>query len=244
VTLALNSDNSIAWQAGWGNNQSELASEGLFLIRRRPSGSSGVRAEDQATAPEFNTSVETVWPGSPSRRSRKHVPGKYRQLPDISWLADPIHRSGNCNQRSGPDSGTGLAGVGRHERGLPDVLRTVGHCQSRRRECRSAKPHSTSIRCRGSDHRCRSCGSKTNVTASIQESTGTNSYTTERSVGWAHVGGAAKFVSAIWDYPFIEDTSLVISFGTDCSALPSTDFDDGPPATARLPCTRKWAGTT
>jgi hypothetical protein len=76
-------------------------------------------------------------------------------------------------------------------------------------------------------------GSKTNVTASIRESTVTNNYTASEVLG---AGGfppgtsaaPAKFVSAIWDYPYLDYTELVISFGTDCSALPSTDFDGSP----------------
>jgi hypothetical protein len=52
--------------------------------------------------------------------------------------------------------------------------------------------------------------SATNVTASIQEPGYTNKY------GAAKVAGiAGLFISAIWDYPVIQDTALVITFGTD-----------------------------
>ena len=66
-------------------------------------------------------------------------------------------------------------------------------------------------------------GSTTNVKASIQESTTlTNNYNASAVLGGA-TGG--KYVSALWDYPYLQFTSLVISFGTDCSTLPSADFD-------------------
>jgi hypothetical protein len=35
---------------------------------------------------------------------------------------------------------------------------------------------------------------------------------------------SGKFVSAIWDYAPFQDTALVISFGTDCSAEGPAEF--------------------
>jgi hypothetical protein len=32
-----------------------------------------------------------------------------------------------------------------------------------------------------------------------------------------------KFVTAIWDYPSLEQTEIVVSFGTDCSAIPAQE---------------------
>jgi hypothetical protein len=65
-------------------------------------------------------------------------------------------------------------------------------------------------------------GSKNNVTASIQESTGTNKYTA------AQVGGVSsgKFVSAIWDYASFADTALVITFGTDSGLKVTKGWDN------------------
>jgi hypothetical protein len=64
-----------------------------------------------------------------------------------------------------------------------------------------------------------------NVKASIKESTGTNHYTPAEVLGGTTPATPAKFISAIWDYPSDESTALVVSFGTDCSALPSTEPD-------------------
>jgi hypothetical protein len=70
--------------------------------------------------------------------------------------------------------------------------------------------------------------SKNNVKASILESTGTNKYTAAQVLGGTTPATPADFISAIWDYPSIEDTAEVISFGMDCSALPASDFDGTP----------------
>jgi hypothetical protein len=52
--------------------------------------------------------------------------------------------------------------------------------------------------------------SATNVKASIRESTYTTNY------GASKVAGVTgSFISAIWDYPAIANTALVITFGTD-----------------------------
>ena len=65
-------------------------------------------------------------------------------------------------------------------------------------------------------------GSTTNVSAAIKEPTGVNSYSPSNVMGGATPN---KFVSAIWDYPSIQLTALVVSFGTDCATLPADDFD-------------------
>jgi hypothetical protein len=62
-----------------------------------------------------------------------------------------------------------------------------------------------------------------NVSASIQESTGTNKYNSKEVVGGIPPATPAKFLSVIWDWPTVEDTAAVLSFGTDCSALASAD---------------------
>ena len=78
VTAALNADNSIAWQAGWGNNEILIAEEGFVA--------------DPPTYDSFGFIGGSG--GGPSGffakpSYQKKLGGKYRQLPDISWLADP-----------------------------------------------------------------------------------------------------------------------------------------------------------
>jgi hypothetical protein len=73
--------------------------------------------------------------------------------------------------------------------------------------------------------------SKHNVTASIQESTGANNYDPNGVMSGVATGGASakSFVSAIWDYPDYQYTALAISFGSDCTDVPPSEYDDGTP---------------
>ena len=76
VSLALKPDNSIKWQTGWGTNLNLLVAQG----------------------PAINPPSEGFFNfgsgGGPSALFLKpayqdSLPGRYRQLPDISWLGDP-----------------------------------------------------------------------------------------------------------------------------------------------------------
>ena len=60
-------------------------------------------------------------------------------------------------------------------------------------------------------------GSNSKVTATIQDSAGTTNYGANKVMGGT---APAKFVSALWDYPYLQYTALVISFGTDCTTSP------------------------
>jgi len=77
VSLALNADNSIAWQDGWGTNEILLAESGF------------VPDPPESFGFDFGAG------GGPSGyfakpKYQKKLAGKFRQLPDISWLADPF----------------------------------------------------------------------------------------------------------------------------------------------------------
>src|SRR6202166_1701196 len=92
VTLALKSDNSIAWQAGWGNNVNVLASRGTVAdppIGEFFGGSGGGPSNCVTKHTLFRRPICTGGFLKPSYQ-QVSVPGKYRQLPDVSWLADPF----------------------------------------------------------------------------------------------------------------------------------------------------------
>jgi subtilase family serine protease len=80
VSLALNSDNSIAFQTGWESQVSVLVDAGVIYDPPRPlnfygfDGGAGGGPSAFFAKPPF----------------QKGVPGKYRQVPDVSWLADPF----------------------------------------------------------------------------------------------------------------------------------------------------------
>src|SRR5215471_4551188 len=89
VSLALNSDNSIKWQSGWGTNETLLAETGTVFDPPLAFGfnfGAGGGPSNCATQDAFGDCLA----GFPKPSYQKALPGKYRQLPDVSWLADPF----------------------------------------------------------------------------------------------------------------------------------------------------------
>jgi subtilase family serine protease len=219
VSLALNPDNSIAWQAGWGNNQTLLAEQGLVFdppLAFGFVGGGGGGPSGYFAKPSF----------------QKKLPGKFRQLPDVSWLADPY--TGAAILISIPNQvpeqvwqvfgGTSLATPmfsGIWAIANQEAIAGGGT------QLGQAAPYLYSLPA-GAVFDVVPVKSKHNVTASIQESTGTNNYDSNGVMSGLATGGASgkSFVTALWDYPFFAFTSLAMSFGSDCSDLPEA-FGDG-----------------
>jgi subtilase family serine protease len=202
VTVALNSDNSIAWQAGWGNDDTLLVEPGFIFnppldfgfVYGSGGGPSGVFAK-----PSFQAGV----------------PGTMRQLPDVSWVADPftgvvvlITESGQFPAQVWYAVGgtsvscpmfSGLWAIANEEAGV-----ALGQ----------AAPYLYSMPA-GAITDVVPVGSTTNVTAVIHETSSTvNNYGAGQVLGGATNG---KFYSALWDYPYAGGVAYVISFGTDCT---------------------------
>jgi subtilase family serine protease len=204
VTLALNADNSIAWQAGWGNNEALLVEPGFIFNPPLDFGfvyGSGGGPSGVFTKPSF----------------QKGVPGPMRQLPDISWLADPftgvvilISEPGESPTQvwlayGGTSVATpmfsGLWAIANEEAGV-----ALGQ----------AAQYVYSMPA-GAITDIVPIGSTTNVTAVIHESSSTvNTYDAAQVLGGAITG---KFYSALWNYSGEENLVYVISFGTDCTVL-------------------------
>ncbi len=221
VTLALNSDNSIAWQAGWGTNQIYLAEEGDVFDPPFNFGfyyGSGGGPSNCA----FQEVSGTCLAGLPKPSYQKKLPGKYRQLPDVSWLADPstgaviaITIPGNVPSLEWQvQAGTSLScpmfsalwAIANQEAGAP-----LGQ----------AAPYLYSMPAEAV-YDIVPLTSKANVTASIQESTGTNKYTAAQVAGVS----SGKFISAIWDYADFQDTAFVLTFGTDSGLKTAKGWDN------------------
>jgi subtilase family serine protease len=222
ISLALNSDNSIAWQAGWGNNETLLASEGFVFDPPSEEafgfigGSGGGPSNCVNQSFNSTTGAETCLGGFAKPFYQNKLVGKTRQLPDVSWLADPF--TGVAIAISVPGSvpelvwqiwgGTSVAcpmfsalwAIANQAAGVPLGL---------------AAPYLYALPA-GAVTDIVPVSSKHDVTASIAESaTVVNKYNANALLG----GGApGNFVSAIWDYPLFEDTAYLISFGTDCTA--------------------------
>lgn len=221
VTLALNSDNSIAWQAGWGNYQSLLAEEGEVFDPPLAFGFTGGSGGGESNCVTADTSGNCL-AGFPKPSYQNGIPGKYRQLPDVSWLADPY--TGAVIAITVPGTipslewqiwgGTSLAtpmfsalwAIANQEAGAP-----LGQ----------AAPYVYSMPA-GAIYDIVPTGSPTNVTATIKDSNGVTKYNSFEIMGLA----PAKFVTAIWDYADLDDTVLVNSFGTDPGLVVRTGWDN------------------
>ena len=224
ISLALNSDNSIAWQAGWGNNETLLVDEGEIFnppVDFGLIGGSGGGPSDCVAQSFSSTGVETCLGGYTKPVFQKGVPGATRQVPDVSWLADPF--TGAVIAISVPGEfpplvwqvfgGTSVACP--MFSGLWAIANQAAGVQ-----LGQAAPYLYSLPA-GAITDIVPVEGKNNVTASIQtSSTSKTEYNANQVLG----GGApAKFVSAIWNYEFLADTALVLSFGTDCAAQPAAD---------------------
>jgi len=211
VSLALNSDNSIAWQAGWGNDVSLLTSDGFVADPPIPfgfNGGSGGGPSGFFAKPAF----------------QKGLPGKYRQLPDISWLADPFTGAAILISYPGqfPEQVWQVYGGTSIATPMFSGLWAIAN-QEAQVPLGQAAQYLYSLPS-GAITDVVPVGSTTNITAAIQEGppTGTNHYSGSEVMGGATPGA---FVTAIWDYPYVQDETLVVSFGTDCATVPTADGD-------------------
>jgi len=230
VTLALNSDNSIAWQAGWGNNVNVLAARGTVAdppIGEFFAGSGGGPSNCVTKHTQFRRPICTGGFLKPSYQQGS-VPGTFRHLPDVSWLADPftgavilISIPGQFPERVFQVvGGTSLAAPmfsGLWAIANQEALAGGGT------ELGQAAPYLYSLPA-GTTYDIVPVTSKTNVTGSIQDSNGTTKYTA------AQLASADptqhQFVSAIWDIFNLEEAAAVVSFGTDIGLHTNAGWDN------------------
>jgi subtilase family serine protease len=204
VTVALNPDNSIAWQAGWGNDEALLVEPGLIFNPPLDFGfyaGSGGGPSGFFTKPSFQTGV----------------PGTMRQEPDISWVADPFTGVVVTITEPGQFPPQVWLAVGGTSVSCPmfSALWAIANQESGI-PLGQAAPYLYSMPA-GAITDIVPFGSTTNVVASIHESSSSgNNYTASQVLGGATLG---KFYSALWDYPFAGGVTYVISFGTDCTTV-------------------------
>ena len=221
VSLALNSDDSMAWQAGWGNNESLLAEYGQISDPPAPQGFYFGSGGGQSTCAVQDENGNCL-AGFPKPAFQKGVAGRYRQVPDIAWLADPF--TGAVIAISIPGQSPELVWqvVGGTSLACPmfSALWAIAN-QEAGESLGQAAQYIYSLPA-GAVTDIVPLRSVNNLTASIQESGGTNRYTSAEVVGGIPpTETPAKFVSALWDEGTGYDTALVVSFGTDCSVQPA-----------------------
>jgi subtilase family serine protease len=219
VTLALNSDNSIAWQAGWGNNVNVVAAEGIVAdppVGEFYAGSGGGPSNCVTKHTEFRRPICTGGFLKPSYQG-KSVPGKYRQLPDISWLADPFTGAVILISLPGQLPEQVFQVVGGTSLATPmfSALWAIANQEALAgggTELGQAAPYLYSLPA-GTISDIVPVTSATNVTGSVRDSQGTKKYNAARLAGATPT--EHEFVSALWDIFTDEYTAAVVSFGTD-----------------------------
>src|SRR3984957_15539061 len=219
VTLALNSDNSIAWQAGWGNNVNVVAAEGIVAdppVGEFYAGSGGGPSNCVTKHTEFRRPICTGGFPKPSYQ-KAAVPGKYRQLPDVSWLADPFTGAVILISIPGQLPEQVFQVVGGTSLATPmfSALWAIANQEALAgggTELGQAAPYLYSLPA-GTISDIVPVTSATNVTGAVQDSQGTKKYSAARLAGATPT--ERQFVSALWDIFTDEDTAAVVSFGTD-----------------------------
>jgi subtilase family serine protease len=210
ISLALNSSNAIKWQSGWGTNINLLDNSGL--VSDPPlgffDGGSGGGSSAFFSKPGF----------------QHKLPGSFRLIPDISWLADPYTgvvvdttfngvypprewfvvggTSVSCPMFSG------LWAIANQEAGIPlgQAARYV-----------YSMPSSTITD-------IVPVGSSTNVTGTITDASGITSYSASDLA--QPLDGTTVFYDALWNIPLNEGTVELVTFGTDTDLQTAPGWDD------------------
>ncbi|MGA2190602.1 MAG: hypothetical protein ABSH33_18945 [Steroidobacteraceae bacterium] len=222
VTLAINSNNSIAWQAGWGNNVNVVASEGIVAdppVGECFGGSGGGPSNCVTKHTEFERPICTGGFPKPSYQ-KGFVPGKYRQLPDISRLADPFTGAVILISIPGQLPVQVYQVVGGTSLATPmfSALWAIANQEALAgggAELGQTAPYLYTLPA-GTVFDIVPVTSATNVTGSILDSSGTKKYSAAKLAGACPK--ETEFVSALWDIFTDEETAAVVSFGTDFGA--------------------------
>ncbi len=212
ISLALKADSTIAWQAGWGTNENLLAAQGYVTD---PPANNGF----------FNFGSgggESGFFRKPSYQSQ--LPGTGRQLPDVSWLADPF--TGAYIAISTPFAipelqyqvygGTSLAcpmfsalwAIANQEAGVPLGQAAPYMYKLPRTAILDIVP----------------VASNTNVTGIVTDSSGSTRYSAASLA--APLEGTTRFISALWNYPLYDDTAFLLTFGTDSGLKTAPGWDN------------------
>jgi subtilase family serine protease len=230
VTLALNSDNSIAWQAGWGNNVNVLAAGGIVAdppVGEFFGGSGGGPSNCVTKHDEFRRPICTGGFPKPSYQ-KGFVPGTYRQLPDVSWLADPFTGAVILISIPGqlPEQVYQVVGGTSLATPMFSALWAIANQEALAgggTELGQAAPYLYSLP-GGTITDIVPVASTTNVTGSIQDSHGTKKYTAARLAEATPT--EHQFVSALWDIFTEEETAAVVSFGTSPGLKTAPGWDN------------------
>ena len=227
ISLALNPDDSIAWQAGWGNMENVLTKEGTVFDPPQAGyigGSGGGKSDCVTKNTRFRPPLCTGGFAKPDYQAT--LSGHDRQLPDISWLADPF--TGAAILISVPGQipsqvwqvwgGTSLATP------MFSALWAIANQEAVAgggAPLGQAAPYLYSMPPE-TIHDIVPVTSATNVTGVIQDASGKTHYTAADLAG----NPGQSFISALWNYPQLQDTLVLLTFGTDLELKTATGWDN------------------
>jgi subtilase family serine protease len=226
IALALNADNSIAWQQGWGDFETVVAEEGTVYDPPRAAftGGAGGGVSDCVTKnTRFHPPICTGGFSKPSYQSS--LPGRYRNVPDVAWLADPFTGAAILISVPGqvPEQvwqvwgGTSLATP------MFSALWAIANQEALAgggTVLGQAAPYLYTLP-EGTMYDIVPLSSTSNVTGTIEDANGTTKYTAAQLSG----SPKSKFISALWDYPFLESTTAILTFGADLGLETKTGWD-------------------
>ncbi len=212
ISLALDSKNNILAQAGWGTNENLLSAEGTVLDPPAGDGffnfGSGGGESGFFVKPAFQSSL----------------PGSGRQLPDVSWLADPFTGAYIAISEPGVTPELQYQVYGGTSLACPmfAALWAIAN-QAAGAPLGQAAPYLYTLPA-GTITDIVPVGSKTNVTGKVKDSSGTTSYTAAELA--APLENTTSFVSTVWNYPLYQDTAYLITFGTDSGLTTAVGWDN------------------
>jgi subtilase family serine protease len=215
VSLALTSAGQIQWQAGWGNNTDPLQESGVIY-----------------TAPPLGLYRGSFFGGSGGGDSaafakpayQKRLSGTARRLPDIAWLADPFTGGIIAITEAGVEPSPVYTVYGGTSLACPmaAALWAIAN-QAAGGNLGFASPLLYAAPS-GTITDITPVPSADNVSGSV---TG-NGQTYKQSVDYLSqpLRGTTKFLSAMWNDPASQETTIDITFGTDTTLRTARGWDN------------------
>ncbi len=212
TSLALNPDNTIAFQTGWGTN----------LTRIADSAATGNKPDNPPLPLGFQFGAgggsSLTFP-RPAFQSGLNVPGSTRLVPDVSMLADPYTGAEIIQTIDGQLSVTSIGGTSlacpMFSAIMAIAFQKAGHPLGQ------AAPLMYNLPA-GAITDVLPVGSPNNVTGAITTPTGTTPYTADQLA--SPLDGVSTYYSAFYNSPF-STRWFVITFGTDSSLTTAPGWD-------------------
>ena len=212
ISLALTPESGIAAQIGWGTNLNLVADQGQ--VADPPS--------DDAFFDFGSGGGESGFFAKPYFQSK--LPGQGRQLPDISWLADPYTGAYIAISENFVTPELEYESIGGTSLACPmfSALWAIAN-QAAGQPLGQAAPYLYSLP-KNAITDILPLPETVGVTGVVTDSSGKTSYSALDLA--APVENTSHFASALWDYPLYQDTAYLITFGTDSGLTVTKGWDN------------------